>query len=268
MKSICLVLSGGGARGFAHAGVIKALDEFNVPVSKIIASSMGAVIGGKYAINKSAEEIIKLVESFTFNLDKYLDLKSGIKLKSPNLKAFFDSIYLGSDISNTRIPLELIVADFETSDLEIFTQGNLSTAVLASVSLPFLNNPVRINDKYYADPGLLSNFPIEFYKPQDGVLFGINAGSTKLSSRKKSSNFIDKLVKKDDIYHLIHSSLKLQNLHEVQKVKENGEHGIVFNLTEALNEFSSTDFHKSLEIIEAGYQYTLSRKDEILKIVQ
>jgi NTE family protein len=268
MKETCLILSGGGARGFAHVGAIKALTELHVPINKIIASSMGAVIGAKFALTKDVNDIERLCLNFSENAHEYLDFSHGIRIRKGKLRDFFDKVYSGSYLYDTKVPLQIIVSEYESGKTKALVSGEITDQVLASISIPFLNHPVEIDGNFYCDPGFISNFPVEYYEKRDGILVGINFGSNKLSPRKLSHSFMDKLVKKNDIYNLIYSNNHLKKLYEKEKVRKYRKYGIIVEADNGMDNYNNNDFGQCKELIKAGYNTVMQKKEEILEKVK
>ena len=220
-----LVLSGGGAKGFAHIGVLKELESAGVQVDYIAGTSMGAIIGGLYASGYSATQIEKIIietDFFTLLQDIYprrskpffekehgekhalvLPVKNG-KIGLPkgvsrgqNVLGFLnyllspvDSI---SDFSKLPIPFFCIATDVETG-LEVkLTNGSLPISLRASGSFPTLLDPVEIDDHLLIDGGVANNFPIEEMKKTGAdIIIGVDVQS-KLFNKEDIKSAIDVL---------------------------------------------------------------------------
>jgi NTE family protein len=205
-----LVLSGGGAKGFAHIGVLKELEKAGVQIDYIAGTSMGAIVGGLYAAGYSATQIEKIIietDFFTLLQDIYprrskpffekehgekhtivLPVNKG-KISFPkgvsrgkNVLNFLnyllspvDSI---TDFSKLPIPFFCIATDVETG-LEVkLTKGSLPTSLRASGSFPTLLDPVEINNKLLIDGGIANNFPIEEMKKTGvDIIIGVDVQS-------------------------------------------------------------------------------------------
>ncbi|MFQ5335498.1 MAG: patatin-like phospholipase family protein, partial [Flavobacteriales bacterium] len=195
-QSVGLVLSGGGASGLAHIGVIKALEENGIPIDYIAGNSIGALVGGMYAAGYSPEEIAAMFKSDEFkNIsrgkleDKYVyyfkqkeDDPSWITLKfdkdtvlqtslptnliSPVALDFMimekfsaPAALAGYDFDSLFVPFRCVASNIEDKELVIFRKGHLSQAVRASMSYPFYLKPIRVDGKLLFDGGLYNNFP-------------------------------------------------------------------------------------------------------------
>lgn len=188
-----LVLSGGGAKGFAHIGVLKVLEEAGIKIDYIGGTSMGAVVGGLYASGYNAQQIDSIFKKTDFDelLQDYIprtsksfyerknDEKYAISLPFTNFKvgiplAFSKGIYnynllnrlthhvaAINDFSKLPIPFLCVATDIETGKEVILKNGYLPQAMLASSAFPSLFSPVEINGQLLIDGGVTNNFPVE-----------------------------------------------------------------------------------------------------------
>ncbi len=197
-QRVALVLSGGAAKGGAHIGVLRALEENQVPVNYIVGTSIGAVVGGLYAAGFSPDEIQELMNSEKFQRwasgimdDKYVfyyrkedpnaswittsfDFTKKITsiLPAQLIKTYeidFQIMQLlsqanaaaGSDFNKLMVPFRCVVADIDTTAQMVLRNGDLSTAVRGSMSLPLVFSPVVIKNKLVYDGGMYNNFPCD-----------------------------------------------------------------------------------------------------------
>lgn len=188
-----LVLSGGGAKGFAHIGVLKVLEEAGVRVDYIGGTSMGAIIGALYASGYNANELDSIIRHTDFtnilqdklprssksffqkeNDEKYI-ITLPVKHKSVGLPVAIskgqnvfnlfsrltEHVHDIQDFNNLPIPFLCIATDLETGKQVILDHGYLPEAIRASGSFPTLLEPVEIDGKYLADGGIANNFPVQ-----------------------------------------------------------------------------------------------------------
>jgi len=190
---IGLVLSGGGAKGFAHIGVLKVLEEAGVKVDYIAGTSMGAVIGGLYASGYSATQIDSIFYNTDFDelLQDYIprSSKSFYEKRNDQMYALtlpFDKLKIGvpialskgmynynllsklthkvrhvRDFNKLPIPFLCIATDIEKGEQVILKEGYLAQAMLASSAFPSLFSPVEIDGKLLIDGGVVNNYPVE-----------------------------------------------------------------------------------------------------------
>ncbi len=158
---IGLVLSGGGFRGAAHIGVIKAMQDMGIKADIVSGVSAGALIGACYAAGISCEKMLKLLtKPRLFSLVHYSYKKPGM-LDTDKFTAYLDEYIPQNSYDELEIPLYISAANMLTGKLETFFAGNLNKPILASCAFPFIFSPVWLNETYYSDGGILNNFPVE-----------------------------------------------------------------------------------------------------------
>ncbi len=197
-QKVALVLSGGGAKGLSHVGVLKALEEYKIPIDYVVGNSMGAFVGALYAAGYSPAEIEKLVTSNKFrdwatgNIEERffysqaydsdaswthipLEPLSGgyqqflpTNIVPPFLMDFAlmellsqASLHSNEDFNRLMIPFRCVATDIDSSILITLSSGRLNSAVRASTTFPFYVRPVRVNNRLLFDGGMIDNFPVE-----------------------------------------------------------------------------------------------------------
>jgi NTE family protein len=195
---IGLVLGGGGARGLAHIGVIRALEEQNIKIDAIAGASMGAIVGALYASGKTPNEMERITitldwgrafadqpprESLSFRRKQdsrdYLvkaqaTLKEGVLslpkgvVQGQNLQQMLQNLYLHAshitDFDKLPIPYRAVAADLASGEAVVFKSGDLATAVRASMSIPALYAPVELDGRLLVDGGVANNLPVDVVK--------------------------------------------------------------------------------------------------------
>jgi NTE family protein len=199
---IGLVLSGGGARGLAHIGVLRALEEQNIQIHAIAGTSMGAIIGGLYATGRTPDELEQIAKNMDWgeafadtpprnrlsyrqkvdsrkylvktqaSLDRgVLSLPKGV-VQGQNLHIMlqeqFKHVVDVSHFDELPIPFRAIASDLVSGDAHVFEAGSLATALRASMSIPGLFTPVEMDGKMLVDGGIANNLPVDVVK-QMGV---------------------------------------------------------------------------------------------------
>ena len=199
---IGLSLSGGGAKGFTHIGVLKVLDSLGVKVDYISGTSMGAIVGGLYASGYTGKEIEKIVmdtdfyslianektrqETSFFNksVDKYIltiPVKNGkinvlpkaISTGQKNiymLKELFKNVSTITDFSKLPIPFMCVATNLESGEKKVFESGDLVSSIMASSAFPSLMDPVKIGDSLYIDGAMTINYPSQPLKEKGIVI--------------------------------------------------------------------------------------------------
>lgn len=178
-----LVLSGGGTRGFAHLGVIKALEEKGLRPDIISGVSAGSIAGALYADGNDPEEIYKQLASH--RLLDYLDItipQKGMVGMSGFEKTLIN-LLSAKTFEELGIPLIVFAVNMNTAEYTRFDQGDLISAIKASSSIPVVFPPVKIDDYYYLDGGIINNFPIESLIDCCETIIGVNVNPIGKVSR-------------------------------------------------------------------------------------
>lgn len=174
VKRIGLALSGGGARGIAHIGVLQALEENGIFPEVLSGASAGAIVGALYAAGKKPEEIMAFVRKASFfKLFKVGLPYSGLTKLTYLRERLADTIAEDS-FEALRRKLFIAIANLNTGECELRGSGPLFDVVTASSSIPLLFQPVEIGGQLYVDGGLLNNMPVEPIQPLCDVTIAVN----------------------------------------------------------------------------------------------
>lgn len=185
-----LALSGGGAKGFAHIGVIKALQEQEIRPCVISGTSAGALAGALYADGYDPDEIFDLFKNKTFKQFAELTMPQAGLFKSDRLRHFLKKTLRTQKFENLKIPLKVIATDLTNGKSIVFDRGNIIEPILASCAYPIVFKPVEINTKYYIDGGLLKNFPVSTIRKECEYIIGINVNPPTLEEYKNSLLYV------------------------------------------------------------------------------
>jgi len=279
-----LVLSGGGAKGLAHVGVLKTLDSLGVRVDYIAGTSMGAVVGALYASGYTGQQLDSIIRSTNFDLlisdkvprnsktfferknaEKYIltlpfnkfkiQLPSSIS-RGQNVFNLLSKLTLNvsgiDDFSKLPIPFYCIATDIQTGQEVVLDHGNLAQAIAASSALPTLFQPVKLNNKLLMDGGIVNNFPIE------GLL-------------SKNLDFIigvdvqDDLLQDDELNSVSNIMLQINNFRAVEELKEKSKLSDIY-IKPDVGDFSIISFGQGAPIIEKGQKETLKFLKELQSI--
>lgn len=279
---IGLVLSGGGAKGFAHIGVLKVLEKNNIKVDYITGTSMGALIGALYSAGYTPEQIEKLVLDIdwqeTFNdspnlTDISLDQRS--LMKDYNLSLKYDNslnfalpkgirntqkIYLTlknllwnveqtKDFKKLPIPLEIIATDLNTGKAKAFNSGDLAQVITASISIPTIFDPVKIGNNYYVDGLLSRNFPVEdAFNLGADIVVGVDVGTS--------------LQKKED-YDILSVADQIVAIQSSSSTKKQRDLATIL-IEPDISDFKTTDFNNFKEIEALGEEAAQKELNKIL----
>ncbi|RXQ91556.1 hypothetical protein EO244_12490 [Ancylomarina salipaludis] len=267
---IGLVLSGGGAKGFAHIGVLKVLEELNMPIDYIAGTSMGSIIGAFYAMGYSATEIEKLVLSQDWetllsdkisrkyihvkdkiNLDRYVisfPIKpTGIRIpagivQGQNIINLFEKntieFHNKTDFRKFPIPFVCIATDLETGEAVVLDKGNISQALRASMAIPTIFTPTEIDGRLLADGGMVNNFPVEeVIKMGADIVIGVDVQTGPKEKEELHS-----------IEDIINQTISLMAKKEFEKNRKLCDIYIKPNI----KKYSTADFQKADSLIYLG----------------
>ncbi len=219
---IGLALSGGGARGISHVGVLKMLEELNIPVDYIAGTSMGAIVGGLYSAGFTADELETIIGEIDWlgvlgdkmpreelpyrqKSDALHPIKLGFDFKEgailpkgimagKRLDILLRTLALPAstttDFNELPIPFKAVAADIDTGEVVVLENGNLAEAMRASMSLPGIFPPIEIDGRTLVDGGILMNLPVEVVKQMGAdIIIAVNIG-TPMSKRDDLKSFI------------------------------------------------------------------------------
>jgi len=193
-----LVLSGGGFRGIAHIGVIKALDDYGFQISHIAGTSAGAVIGALYAGGLTWRQILEFIKKVNiFSLNNYALGKPGF-VDTEKLYNHFSVFFPEDSFESLKIPLFITATDILEGSLKVFTKGELIRPILASAAFPGVFTPVKIADSYYVDGGALNNFPVDLIKNYCKQIIGVYVNpfpKVEIDQLKHSYNVLERAYK-------------------------------------------------------------------------
>lgn len=171
---IGLALGGGGARGFAHIGVLRAMEERGIKPDIISGTSAGSIIASLYADGYTPHHIIKLFSEIevkelvdvTFPRNSLLKMDKFIQFLKKNLHA--------QNIEDLKIPVQIVATDFDHGKSVAFERGNLAQRIAASCSIPIVFPPVIIDGIRYVDGGVMRNLPVTSLRELCDIVIGVN----------------------------------------------------------------------------------------------
>ncbi|BDG48157.1 esterase [Parageobacillus sp. KH3-4] len=160
LPKIGLALGSGGARGFAHLGVIKVLEEEKIPIACIAGSSIGALVAALYASGLGLDRLYRLARSFRRN--DYIDFtipKMGL-IAGKRITEFIRLLTKGKKIEELSIPVAIVATDLQTGQKVVFRRGDVARAVRASISIPGIFVPERVDGRLLVDGGVVDRVPV------------------------------------------------------------------------------------------------------------
>lgn len=202
-NKIALILSGGGIRGIAHVGLLRAMQEFDLRADEVSGASIGALVGALYSNGNPYEEILNFFkETPLFRPNNFAFNKAGLFDTDKYYKVL--QSYLGhSSFEALKSKLYVIATELGEGREVVFKEGELIRPLLASAALPPVFSPVEIEKKIYADGGILNNFPLE-YVQKKSLKIGSNTTVINSLQKKDISNAIQLTTRVSSI--MIHSS--------------------------------------------------------------
>lgn len=295
-----VVLSGGGAKGFAHIGVLKVIEESGLPIDYIAGTSMGSIVGGLYSIGYSPETMIRLVKEQNWDAvmsdaiprkyisvdDKILDrhylatfpfrnrkieMKSAIydgAMVNLLLARLTSPVYNIRNYSELSVPFLCVAADIETAEAYEMTRGNLQRSIRASMSIPFYFTPVEVDGRLLIDGGMRNNFPVHNLRDKGlDIIIGVNV---QRDFRKKDdlnslAKILDQMIAMTDI----DANMKAQEDVDIHIKPNLSNFGMMdFNYYDtiiALGEQAARqylpEFKRLADSIKSIEDYTLERPD-------
>ncbi len=281
-----LVLSGGGAKGLAHIGVLKTLDSLGVRIDYVAGTSMGAVIGGLYASGYTGKQLDSIVTSTKFDLlisdevprksktfyerknaEKYaLSLPfSNFKIHLPssisrgqNVFNLLSKLTLDvteiDDFSKLPIPFYCIATDMKTGQEVILDRGNLAQAIAASSALPTLYQPVTLDNKVLMDGGIVNNYPIMGLESKNlDIIIGIDVQ--------------DNLLEIYELESVSNIMIQINNFRAAKEMKDKSKLTDVYIKPE-VSGFSVVSFKDGTKIMNQGQIATLQYLEELKTIAK
>lgn len=237
--SLGIALSGGGARGFAHVGALKAMEELGIRPDIVAGVSAGAIVAVMYAAGLSPDEIFRSFSTLKFTDICELGIPKDGFFKMDGLKSFLRKQIKMENIEDLPIPTVVCATDLGEGVFKVFSSGRLIDRVVASCSIPIVFKPVKIDGIDYVDGGVLHNLPSRAIRDACETLIGVNCSpmgghhhknkgsildiasrSYMLMSRSNAlpdMEMCDIVIQTTDI-----ADYKVFNLREIQKVYDSG----------------------------------------------
>lgn len=283
-----MVLSSGGARGFAHIGAIKVLESNGFTITSVAGTSMGALVGGVYASGR-----LKEFEEWVSGLDimevlRLTDITLSSKgfVKGTRVIEKLREIVHDHDIEDLPIPYCAVATDVIRGCERIFTSGSLFNAIRASISIPTFFQPFRMDDNYYVDGGLVNPIPINRVSRREGdvlVVVNVNADiphvriETPMQEENRAKGYLRRIRNindhagrhipknnKDDIgiLNLNNRSISIM-LNQIASLTLLNNH-VDIMVQVSKESFGTYDFYKAAEIIKEGENAATLALEELL----
>lgn len=280
-QSVGLVLSGGGAKGIAHIGVIRALEENDIPVDFVAGTSMGAIVGSLYAMGHTPDEMMSLVTSRDFGywstgtIDPALSYYFSAPQPSPAMFSFnigrrdttdavpaslisplpmnFEFMRLfapytaacGADFDRLMVPFRCVASDPAVKSKVVLGHGDLGTSVRASMSFTGVFQPTEVDGRLLYDGGLYDNFPLDVMRTDfaPDIMIGVDVSSSESGPQTSIMAQLENLICAPEPSGVPEEEIVRLRLH--------------------LDRFGLLDFPKAEEIARIGYDYAMQHMDSI-----
>lgn len=284
-QKVGLVLSGGGAKGMTHIGVIKALEENAIPIDYVAGTSMGAIIGGLYVMGMTTDEMIELLKSdnfrhwstgeieqeyifyyknadpnpafldLDFRIEKPLKVKpliptnfiSPVQMNYAFLELFTQATSVSNaDFDSLFVPFRCVASDIHKKNAVVFKDGNLGDAVRASMTFPFVYRPLEIDGTLLFDGGIFNNFPVDVMHEDFNPDFIV--GSVVASNPEKPGMY--------DLYQQLQAMIMNHTEYSIPE-----EEGVLLHFN--MKGENIFDFSKVDDFVQMGYDSTMKKIDKI-----
>lgn len=285
-KKVALVLSGGSAHGLAHIGVIRYLEEIGLKPDYITGTSMGAVVGGLYALGYNADQIERIAADQDWDLimsnkipldeiapveksnheriplslywknDKF-KLPAGI-IRGQRLDIKLSRLFAGahgiSDFDELPIPFRCVAIDLEDGSIDVFNSGFIGDAIRASMAIPSVFPPKELNGRIYVDGGLIRNFPVsEAHDLGADIVIGVYVGGVKMN-RDNLNSIFDILEQSAFMGGMLDSDLQSKNLDIL--------------ISPRVKKMGKFDFDNYKTFVDRGYQAAMSQEAELKALAE
>ena len=281
---VAVVLSGGGAKGMAHIGVLKVIEKAGIHPDIVVGTSMGSIVGGYYSVGVSVDSIEKMVKQIDWkrvlsnkvllqqvnidekeNYDEYImefpvdkwkpRLPSGA-IKGYELELMFDRLGWSSvkykTFDDFPIRYRCVAVDILTGNPYIFKEGFLPLALRSSMSIPTVMAPVKYKDMLLVDGGLVKNFPVDVAKAMGAdIVIGVYTGGRLMSEEQLNT-----------LLNVLKQSSLLAGIKDAEKQKKQCD----IYIEPDLSGYDASDFNKSDSIIERGYTTALKSFSTLKKL--
>jgi NTE family protein len=253
MQNIGLVLSGGGARGVGHLGVLQVLNEIGLEPSIMAGTSAGALVGAFYAAGHSIETIFNFFKNTPiFKFGHFTASKPGFinaDKFGPILREYFPE----DDFSALKKKLYVTTTDLIHGKVKTFYSGPLVQTLLASAAVPVVFSPVLIDGLLYTDGGALNNFPVEPLTGQCDAIIGVDVHPLKDAKPEDISSTFRVMER---VFHLTVHYQAVQKYHQCN----------VVIVPQKLADFGTFDRGRFEEIFEIGYQAAHAKRAELIQL--
>ncbi len=233
-----LVLSGGAVRGFAHLGVIKALNEAGIYPDVIVGASVGSIVGVLYADGYSPQEIYDIfIHKSMYKYLEFIVPKRGFVRMTGLYKTLLEKLH-AKHFHELKLPLYVAVTNLNEAKTIFVSDGELAPYIIASSTIPIMFQPMTIEGITYVDGGILNNLPLEPIENDCELLIGVNINPiVPLDTFDGMMSVADRTI---------HMMLHELNKHKIPQFD-------IYIVPQALHKYSLFDMSKAAEMMKIGY---------------
>ncbi|MCA1967480.1 MAG: patatin-like phospholipase family protein [Flavobacterium sp.] len=276
-KDITLVLSGGGARGIAHIGVIEELVKLNVNIASISGTSMGALIGGIYAVGKLEEFKQWMLKVNRTKIFKLIDFSFSTQGLVKGERIFNEIKEFITDVNIEDLPIKYTATAFDIANGRevVFDKGSLYNAIRASISIPTIFTPLTLGDSVFIDGGVVNNIPINTAKRvQNDIVIAVNVNAgvadnvvyfseiEQLVKQGKDTNKTSHRMNKNvNYFFLVNNSLVTMTNHISNLILEKYPPDVLVEIPR--NGAGIFEFYNAKTIINSGKEHFINSISEI-----
>jgi NTE family protein len=276
-KDITLVLSGGGARGIAHIGVIEELVKLNVNIASISGTSMGALIGGIYAVGKLEEFKQWMLKVNRTKIFKLIDFSFSTQGLVKGERIFNEIKEFITDVNIEDLPIKYTATAFDIANGRevVFDKGSLYNAIRASISIPTIFTPLTLGDSVFIDGGVVNNIPINTAKRvQNDIVIAVNVNAgvaddvvyfseiEQLTKQDKGTNKTSHRIDKNvNYFFLVNNSLVTMTNHISNLILEKYPPDVLVEIPR--NGIGIFEFYNAKTIINSGKEHFINSIPEI-----
>jgi NTE family protein len=252
-----LTLSGGGAKGIAHIGVIQALLDNNIKPEIISGASAGSIIGSLYAAGVSPDDMIHAVnDSSFFKVFRIVGIPGAGLIKLDYLKERMKDFIKEDSFEALQHPMNICATNLNLGRPVIFNSGTLYDKIMASCAVPWLFKPIIIDGYMYADGGITNNMPAQAIRDNCNILIGCNVKpKIVVSENKELDSFIGITQRCVDLSLWTNSKPNVKCLD-------------VYIAPEKIQGFSSFNMKRTKEMCEVGYEETMKNMTKIMSVLK
>lgn len=244
-------LSGGGARGIAHIGVLKALDEEGIFPTYISGTSAGSLVGVLYAAGLSPDEMLDIAKNTSLFSVFKLQLRMGL-MDLSQVKNILSRYILKDNFSALKKKLFVCVTNIEKGKWEIRQEGVLFKSIVASCSIPLIFQPVEIDGQLYVDGGVLNNLPVEPLRLFCDKVIGVSVMPVR--ERKDIDGMMEVAERCIDLVVNDNAHSRLSQCDVALEI-------------EGIDDYGIFDFNKAEKIYQLGYNHTVSNMKSIRQVI-